>query len=63
MDGSILGFDEETNKGAIRTENGDRYAFTLEMFDAVKCFHAFCMFLLKPHVAGSGLIFLGWLFA
>ena len=116
MDGSILGFDEETNKGAIRTENGDRYAFTLEdwngdrppkagdkvdfvakedqateiyllkgsftapdltgisdklgtsesraeMLEAVKSNQAVGLFLQKPHVAGAGLIILGWLFA
>ena len=28
MDGSILGYSEDTGEGAIRTENGDRFTFT-----------------------------------
>lgn len=116
MDGSILGFDEDTKTGAIRAENGDRYPFSLddwngerdpkagdkvdfvakddrateiyllkgsfnapdlsgiseklgtaesraEMLEAVKSNQAVGLFLQKPHVAGAGLIILGWLFA
>ena len=116
MDGSVLGFDEDSNKGAIRTESGDRFVFSLEdwngdrppkagdkvdfvakddqateiyllkgsftapdlsgigdklgtsesraeMLEAVKGNQAVGLFLQKPHVAGAGLIVLGWLFA
>jgi len=116
MDGSVLGFDETTKEGAIRTENGDRFVFSeddwkgdrppkagdkvdfvakddkateiyllkgsfnapdlsgisdklgtaesrAEMLEAVKSNQAVGLFLQKPHVAGAGLIILGWLFA
>ena len=116
MDGSILGYSEDTGEGAIRTENGDRFTFTksdwkgerppkagdkvdfvgtdgkateiyllkgsfnapdlsgigdkfgtaesrAEMLDAVKSNATVGLFLTKPHVAGAGLIILGWLLA
>ncbi|MEM7492524.1 MAG: hypothetical protein AAF296_04035 [Pseudomonadota bacterium] len=120
MDGSILGYSEDTGEGAIRTESGERYIFSkadwkgerppkagdkvdfvgadgkaseiyllkgsfsapdlsgigdklgdkfgtaenrAEMLDAVKGNAAVGLFLTKPHVAGAGLIILGWLLA
>lgn len=116
MDGSILGYNEETGEGAIRTESGERYTFTkadwkgerapkagdkvdfvgadgkatdiyllkgsfsgpdlsgignklgdadsrAEMLNAVKSNATVGLFLTKPHVAGAGLIILGWLLA
>jgi len=116
MDGSILGYNEETGEGAIRTESGERFTFTkadwkgdrdpkagdkvdfvaadgkaseiyllkgsfsgpdlsgigdklgdadsrAEMIAAVKSNEAVGLFMTKPHVAGAGLIILGWLFA
>lgn len=116
MDGSILGYNEETGEGAIRTESGERFTFTkadwkgdrdpkagdkvdfvaadgkaseiyllkgsfsgpdlsgigdklgdadsrAEMIAAVKSNATVGLFLTKPHVAGAGLIILGWLLA
>ncbi|MEL7232259.1 MAG: hypothetical protein AAGJ85_07100 [Pseudomonadota bacterium] len=116
MDGSILGYSEDTGEGAIRTESGERYTFTkddwkgerppktgdkvdfigtdgkateiyllkssftapdlsgigdkfgdadsrAEMLNAVKSNATVGLFLTKPHVAGAGLIILGWLLA
>ena len=116
MDGTVLGFSEESGEGAIRTEAGERFTFTkddwkgarapkagdkvdfvaadgtasevyllksslsapdlsgiadklgssesrAEMLDAVKSNEVAGLFLTKPHVAGAGLIILGWLLA
>ena len=116
MDGTILGYDEDTGEGAIRSESGERFSFSkaewkgerdpkagdkvdfvgadgtasevyllkggisapdlsgiadrlgsaesrAEMFDAVKSNEVAGLFLTKPHVAGAGLILLGWLLA
>ena len=116
MDGQVLGFNPDTEEGAIRAEDGERFTFNrsdwrgerepkagdkvdfvgsdgvateiylikgsftapdlssisdtlgdketrAEFVSAVRSNEAVSQFLTKPHVAGAGLIILGWLLA